>query len=141
MSKETNQNECAPAWGASDFESCKIEVLENGTYQVVNFTKTKVFLTGTYQECYVWVLQNHRSFHRSVLRKPAPKMSAKKKTSSVQMLREIYFKTGTLFETDFERAEEMHKEEIFEFSNLLQSSLKKSFLENAYAETFGGNNE
>lgn len=44
--------------------------------------------------------------------KPAPKMSAEKKTSSVQMLKDIYFKTGTLFETDFERSEEIHKKEI-----------------------------
>lgn len=44
--------------------------------------------------------------------KPAPKMSAEKETSSVQLLRKIYLKTGTLFESDFERAEEMHKKEI-----------------------------
>lgn len=73
-------------------------------------------------------------------------MSAQKESSSVQLLRKIYFKTGTLFETDFERAEEMHKKEIeMAYINGQQVNSKSltslMMIENAesyYHETFGG---
>lgn len=76
-------------------------------------------------------------------------MSAQQETSSVELLRKIYFKTGTLFETDFERAEEMHKKEIemayINGQQLNSESLTSlMMIENAesyYNETFGGNNE
>lgn len=76
--------------------------------------------------------------------KPAPKMSAKKKPSSVQMLKDIYFKTGTLFETDFERSEEMHEVEIVTTYYTAQNAEKfndHSSPKDYYTETFGGNNE
>jgi len=143
MSNNTNPNESAPAWGERNFESCKIKVLQDGTYQVVNFKKTKVFCTGDYQTCYIWILQNHHRFFRSVLTKPAPK------TSDVTMVKETalewYIEQRNLLENDIrsslfglgayfkrkseieDKARAMHKEQI-----------KEAYKEGNHSEMRGG---
>lgn len=73
-----------------------------------------------------------------------------KKPNCIQVLREIYFKTGTLFETDFERANDMHKNEVknshfdgqclYARSGTKQISLAENS-ENYYNQKFGGSNE
>lgn len=166
MLNNTNPNESAPAWGERNFESCKIEVLEDGTYQVVNFTKTKVFCTGDYQTCYTWILQNYHGFSRSVLTKPAPKTQdvAMRKETSIEWfieqrnilendLRSSLFGLGAYFKRKSEiedKARAMHKEQMIDFikkapikTGLLQEggTYYRIDAESHYNETYGGNNE
>lgn len=162
MSNNTNPNESAPAGGERNFESCKIEVLQDGTYQVVNFTKTKVFFTGTYEACYTWILENHQGFSRSVLTKPALKTSdvTMRKETSIEWyieqrnmlendIRSSLFGLGAYFKRKSEieeRAKAMHKKEILiAYSKALPitdgvfTAIDKAH--DYYNEQFGGNHE
>lgn len=167
MLNNTNPNESAPAWGERNFESCKIEVLQDGTYQVVNFTKTKVFFTGTYEACYTWILENHQGFSRSVLTKPAAKTSdvTMRKETSIEWyieqrnllendIRSSLFGLGAYFKRKSEieiKARAMHKEEVVNFTDSYVKTqcdgdydgdvVREIQVDEYYNETYGGNNE
>jgi hypothetical protein len=155
MSNNTNPNESAPAWGERNFESCKIEALQDGTYQVVNFTKTKVFFTGTYEACYTWILENHQGFSRSVLTKPAPKTSEvtmSKQTAVGFLIKEFNDILGPLDTKPMQdllimdavkRAKQMQKEQILQAHIAGQpfASCQSEKAEQYYNETYGGQDE
>lgn len=163
MLNNTNPNESAPAGGERNFESCKIKVLQDGTYQVVNFTKTKVFFTGTYEACYTWILENHHKFSRSVLTKPVLKTSdvTMRKETSIEWyiaqrnllenaLRSNLFGLGAYFQRKSEiedKARAMHKEQIEEaykegnHSEMRGGKVIFEKTEQYYNETYGGQDE
>jgi len=147
MSNNTNSNESATTGGERNFESCKIVYGPYGIYQVVNFTKTKVFCTGTYEACYTWILENHQGFSRSVLTKPAPKtldVTTNKQNSVEWIVNELQNLTGLNFEGEplIQKAKQMHKEEITD-SYIEGHSIygESTNAEQYYNETYGGQDE
>lgn len=66
------------------------------------------------------------------------------KQTPVQFLRKKYFETGMLYETDFEKAEQMHREQIvdtFKDAQVFQIMEREIRGEQYYNENYGGNNE
>jgi hypothetical protein len=69
------------------------------------------------------------------------------KQTAVEYLQRVYFKTGMLYRTDFEKAKQMEREQTLDFTRnavrkILDEDRQNPFnLEQYYNETYGGQDE
>ena len=64
------------------------------------------------------------------------------KQTAVEYLQRVYFKTGMLYRTDFEKAKEMEREQIIDAYNSARNDHHQMYFADEYFnKTYGGQDE